>query len=625
MSFRSGTAIDEATLVAMRQCLAHRGPDDWGMHLDGRVGLAATRLAIIDPEGGHQPLANEDGSVWAIQNGEIYNYRQLRRWLLERGHALRTASDTEVLVHLYEELGPALVDRLRGMFALAVWDARRGRLLLARDRLGIKPLFYAIGPTGLVFGSEIKAVLAANVPRRLDPVALHDYLSFDYVPGPRTIFEGIRKLPAAHRLIADPDPRLERYWQFPPPATRPPTPDEAAAQLAAYLDDAVRSHLVSDVPVGAFLSGGLDSSVVVALMARHADRPVPTFSIGFPEKSYSELPYARQVAERFGTQHHEFVVEPLANDMLPGIVQAFDEPFADSSAIAARDLARLASQHAKVVLSGDGGDEVFGGYVIYQADRLASLVRQLPAPLAEGLLPRLAKLVPGSEAKMSWQLRVGRFLANAYRDPLAAHIGWRMIFDEEAKLALYSADHRAAYADRLRAGEGSLRLARRLFEAYPTPDLLHRLMLVDAQLSLVDDMLTKVDRTAMAHGLEVRVPLLDGPLVEWLAGLPSHYKVRRLTLKALLKRTARELLPPEVLHRPKAGFHVPMPGWLKRELRPLVDEVLSETNLRRQGIFDPRAVRRLVDRHMAGRADLSRNIWGLVVFGLWYDRYLGDR
>ncbi len=624
--FRSEAAVDPATLTAMRDRLAHRGPDDRGLFVDGPIGLAAARLAIIDLPTGHQPLSNEDGSVWAVQNGEIYNYRDLQRWLAGRGHRLRTASDTEVLVHLYEELGPDMVDRLRGMFALAIWDSRQGRLLLARDRLGIKPLFYALSASGLAFASEIKALLATGLSRQLDPVALHDYLSFDYVPGPRTMFDGIRKLPAAHRLIADPAIRLERYWRFPPPAAgRPPSMAQTAAELRSRLDEAVRSHLVSDVPVGAFLSGGLDSSIVVALMAMHSPRPVQTFSIGFAEKSYSELPYARQVAERFGTEHHEFVVVPRVNDILDPLIEAFDEPFADSSAIASLHLARQASQHAKVVLSGDGGDEVFGGYVIYQADRLAKLVRLAPRLVSEQLLPRLGQRLPGSETKMSWQLRLQRFLANAYRDPLAAHIGWRTIFDEPAKLALYSPEYRAANADRLSSGQASLRLARRFFEDYPTPDLLNRLMIVDSQLSLVDDMLTKVDRTAMAYGLEVRVPFLDQPLVEWLTLLPSDYKVRRLKLKALLKMTARDLLPPGLLRRPKAGFHVPMPGWLKRELRPLVDEVLGEETLRRQGIFEPAAVRRLVDAHLSGRADLSRNLWGLLVFGLWHDRYLDHR
>lgn len=621
--FGSHPPVDEATLARMADRLAHRGPDDRGQFLGDGVGLAVTRLAIIDPEHGHQPIANEDASIWVVQNGEIYNYRELADWLRRRGHRLATRSDTEVLVHLYEELGLRFAERLRGMFAIALWDSRKRQLILLRDRLGIKPLFYAVSAEGLVFGSEIKAILAAGHRRELDPLALDDYLSFDYVPGPRTIFQGILRLPPGHLLVASPTAQPQPYWTFPaqPSAPQPLDRQSAIEALRLRLEDAVRSHLVSDVPVGAFLSGGLDSSVIVALMARNSERPVGTFSIGFTEKSYNELPYAREIAERFGTQHHEFVVTPQVIDILDELIAAFDEPFADSSAIATFYLSRLARQHTKVVLSGDGGDEIFGGYVIYQADQLARWMRRLPRFLTANLLVRIGSMIPGSEAKMSWQLRLSRFLTHAHRDPLAAHIGWRMIFDHTAKRRLYSAEYRAAYGHAIAIEDGSLRLARACFDAYPGPDMLNRLMVVDAQTSLVDDMLTKVDRTAMWHGLEVRVPLLDPPLVEWMTVLPSRWKVHRLRLKVLFREVARELLPPSLLRRPKAGFHVPMPGWLKRELRPLVEEVLSEPTLRRQGVFDPQAVAQLVARHMTGQADLSRNLWGLLVFGLWFDRH----
>jgi asparagine synthase (glutamine-hydrolysing) len=608
-------------VTAMCATLAHRGPDDRGVWADGPAGLGNARLAIIDVAGGHQPVGNEDGSVWAVQNGEIYNYRDLRAELAARGHRFATDhSDTEALVHLYEEHGPDFARHLRGMFAVAVWDARARRLVLARDRLGIKPLFYAVTDTGLVFGSEIKALLAAGLPRSLDPAALHDYLTFDFVPGPRTMFAGIRKLPAGHLLTWDAAAGVEvrRWWSFPPQGEVPPEARDvptATAALRARLEDAVRATMVSDVPVGAFLSGGIDSSVVVALMRRVADGPVRTFAVGFREKSYDETPYARIVADACGTEHHELVVEPHVEDVIHRLVEAFDEPFGDSSAVATWYVAEAAARHVKVMLSGDGGDELFGGYVIYQADRLAGLYRRLPAVLGARALPALAGLIPASDAKMSWDLKVQRFVRHARLDPAGAHGAWRLIFTEDMKRQLYAQPPADPHdpLDHLRAA----------FDAYPGTDLLNRFMVADAQVSLVDDMLTKVDRTSMAHSLEVRVPLLDHELVEWVSRLPSSLKVRRLTLKYLFREVARDLLPPEIARRPKAGFHVPVPAWLKHELRPLVDEVLGEATVRRQGVFDPAYVRTLVDAHQSGRENLSRNLWGLLMFGLWYERYMG--
>ncbi|MCB0216615.1 MAG: asparagine synthase (glutamine-hydrolyzing) [Chloroflexi bacterium] len=622
LATRPGTLVAPAEVEAMCATLRHRGPDDRGLHLDpqARLAMAAVRLSIIDLAGGHQPLSNEDGSVWVAQNGEIYNFRALRAELVARGHDFVTHSDTEVIAHLYEEQGLDFARSLQGMFAIAVWDARRGRLVLVRDRLGIKPLFYAEHDGQLRFASEIKALLAAGLPRRLDPVALHDYLSFDYVPGPNTMFEGISRLQAGHRLIWDGRLTIERYWDL--PGSTPPEPivDDTralSAQLRTRLDDAVAANMVSDVPVGAFLSGGLDSSLVVALMARQSDRPVQTHSIGFREASYNELPWARRVAAHCGTEHHETIVEPNIEDLIHELVGAFDEPFGDSSAVAAWVLAREAAQHAKVVLSGDGGDEIFGGYVIYQADQLARLYRRLPAALAEQALPALARRIPASDRKMSWDLKLRRFVEHGRADPLAAHGSWRIIFTEAMKARLYGAHFRPA-------GHDSLDLLRAHFDRTQGDDLLNRFMAVDARISLVDDMLTKVDRTSMAHSLEVRVPLLDHHLVEWMERIPSRYKVHgpRMTLKYLMKEAARGLLPDAVIDRPKAGFHVPVPAWLKRELRPLVDHQLGAETLTRQGIFDPAYVAELIAADRAGKANHSRNIWGLLMFGLWYDRFI---
>jgi asparagine synthase (glutamine-hydrolysing) len=559
--------------------------------------------------------------VWAVQNGEIYNYRQLLAELTARGHHFRTASDTEVLVHLYEEYGAELGQHLRGMFAVAIWDARTERLLVLRDRLGIKPLVYRLDADGLTFASEIKALLAAGAPRRLDPLALHDYLSFNYVPGPRTMFEGIRKLPAGHMLTWDATAgvRVRPWWDFPPQGEAPADAHDlpsAKAALRARLEDAVAATMVSDVPVGAFLSGGLDSSLVVALMRRVSDGPVRTFAVGFEEKSYDERPWARRVAEACGTEHHELLVQPQIQDIIHGLADSFDEPFGDSSAVGAWVVAEAAAQHVKVMLSGDGGDEVFGGYVIYQADRLASLYRRLPSVLGQRALPALADLLPASDAKMSWDLKLQRFTRHARLDPAGAHGAWRLIFGEAEKHDLYAVAPNPAPPD-------SLDLLRQLHGAYPGTDLLNRFLVLDARVSLVDDMLTKVDRTSMAHSLEVRVPLLDHELVEWATRLPSNLKVRGLTLKYLLREVAKDLLPPDIARRPKAGFHVPVPAWLKGELAPLVDEVLGEATLRRQGVFDPAAVRAVVEANRAGRANLSRNVWGLLMFGLWWERWLG--
>jgi asparagine synthase (glutamine-hydrolysing) len=614
LNLDSDAEISRSELEAMCVSLRHRGPDDYGVYQHGPVGLGATRLAIIDLAGGHQPMHNETRSIWGVLNGEIYNYQELRADLLRRGHQFSSHCDTEVVIHLYEEWGDDFVQHLQGMFAIALWDARRRRLLLARDRLGIKPLFYAQHNGSLVFGSEIKALLVTDLPRRVDPIALHDYLSFDYVPGPRTMFEGICKLQAGHLLVCEGPVTITRYWDVPPQTLSVGTslPD-MAEHLKGLLADAVRSTMVSDVPVGAFLSGGLDSSIVVALMSEFTSEPVRTFSVGFQERSYNELPYARKVAQRYGTDHHEVVVEPQINDVIHAMVDFFDEPFADSSAVAAYYVSEVAARHVKVVMSGDGGDEIFGGYTIYQADRLANLYRRLPRLLGERAIPSLVRRIPASDSKMSWDLKLRRFVEHARLDPLAAHGSWRLIFTEEMKHRLY-ADHAARH--------DSLELLRGYWQGYPQNDALNRFMYVDTKVSLVDDMLTKVDRMSMAHSLEVRVPLLDHRLVEWMSQVPSSAKVRGMNLKYLLKHVARELLPREIVDRPKAGFHVPIPAWLKGELRPLIEEQLGETTVTRQGMFDPAYVRQLLDDNQAGRHNYSRNIWGLLMFSLWYDRYI---
>ncbi len=635
-AMRPGGLVDNRMLTRMADALGHRGPDERGFWSDGVVGLGAVRLSIIDLATGQQPVHNEDSSVVAVQNGELYNYEALRADLAAKGHAFRAAGDTEILPHLYEEHGPGLAEPIRGMFAIAVWDAARGRLLLVRDRMGIKPLFWAETADGLVFASEIKGILAAGFATDLDRQALHDYLSLDFVSGPRTMFAGIHRLGPGEILEwRAGEPRamatsVRRWWSLPAQHAGTPAPGEGpalamprsvdglTAALRTHLEDAVEATMVSDVPVGAFLSGGLDSSLVVALMARIADRPVRTFTIGFDDAGYDERVWARRVADAFGTEHNELVVRPDPEAMLEAMVSTYDEPFADSSAIAAWAVSEQAARDVKVVLSGDGGDEVFGGYVIYKADRLARLLRPGFAAPARAALRTAAGLVPTSDGKMGLDLKLQRFAAGAARDPASAHLAWREIFDESDKAALYG----SRAPEGIRPTHAAFRAA---FDAYPNADLLNRLMAIDLGLSLPDDMLTKVDRASMAHGLEVRVPLLDRELVDFMARVPARYKVRPVTrgmdLKWLLKRVARDILPPEIVDRPKAGFHVPVPAWLKGPLRPMVERELGREAVARRGIFEPEAVARVVDDHLSGRRNLSRNVWGLLVFARWFDRH----
>ncbi len=618
--------VEPELLAAMRDQLLHRGPDEQGLFVAGQVGLGSARLSIIDVERAHQPLSNEDGTVWVVYNGEVYNFPHLRERLQRAGHRFATSSDTETIVHLYEEEGERFVRSLNGMFALAIWDARRQRLLLARDHLGIKPLFYAQLHDRLIFGSEIKTLLPDGVERRIDPQALHDYLSLNYVPGPRTIFSAVRKLLPGHVLTfdaADRRVRIERFWDLPRPrasGSRVRVPSDPEAALLELLRAVVRDQMLSDVPVGAFLSGGVDSSVVVALMSEVAEEPIRTFSVGFRERSYDESPYARIVADRFGTRHHELVLEAGARDIIPEIVGCFDEPFADWSAIAVYAVSGLAAEHVKVVLSGDGGDEIFGGYYTYQADKLAAFYRRLPKTIGAGLLPRLADLIPASRQKVSLDFKLKRFVGGASLPPLPAHVAWKAFLSEEMKQRLYSQSDGAPNGAFLRP---PVDVFEEYYDSYPSDDLVNRMLYVDTKVQLVDDMLTKVDRASMAHSLEVRVPLLDLRLIEFMACLPGNLKVRRLRLKYLLKRVAARLLPDEVLRRPKAGFHVPIPHWINTELDEFIRDRLAPGTIAAQGYFDPDVVTGMLEAHRRGRRDHSRNIWNLLMFSLWHERYIG--
>jgi asparagine synthase (glutamine-hydrolysing) len=608
---RQATAAARATVGAMCDALYHRGPDDSGMLASGPLVMGMRRLSIIDLAGGQQPISNEDGSVSVVCNGEIYNYRELAQALVSRGHRFRTGSDAEVLVHLYEEHGLDFVPHLRGMFAFALWDQRARRLVLGRDRLGIKPLHFATDGRRLVFASEIKALLAAGVDREINLQALHHYLTLSYVPAPYTLYRRIQKLLPGQILVAEGGTiRCDGYWHL-DYETRPGDPplrDEVEA-LRERLDDAVRSHLVSDVPVGVFLSGGLDSATVLSFMREHVTGPIKTFSVGFPDRSFNELARARATATRFETEHHEMVIPSSITDTVPALIEAFDEPFADSSAIPLYYLSRFAREHVKVVLSGEGGDEVFAGYQTYVASRLAHWYRQLPGPLARGMLPRLASHLPVSHRRVSFDYKAKRFVHGALLSPALAHLSWKEIFSDDAKAELY-----AAGAD---GYQSTGMLFTDAMASCPSTDWLTRLLHVDSVLGLPDDMLTKVDRVTMAHALEARVPLLDHLLVEFMAAIPSRLKLRGLRTKYLLRRAVRDRLPRTVLRGRKRGFNVPMPGWLADDLRTFLGDTLAPGRIAATGIFRPEVVSRLVDEHTRRVADHSRSLWTLIVFEHW--------
>ena len=596
--------VDRDRLAAMSATLAHRGPDSEGTFADSGVGLAARRLAIIDLEGGDQPIANEDGSCVVVQNGEIYNYEELARTLERAGHRFRTRSDTETIVHAYDEWGLGFAQRLRGMFAIAIWDGRRRRLVLARDRFGIKPLAYRAVEGELAFASELDALPKGE----LDLDALEAFLATNTVPAPLSIFREIRKLPAGHVLTwEDGRVALERFARPGPLPVRGDDEAELVEECRARLADSVRAHLVADVPVGVLLSGGVDSGVLTALAARESTEPVRTFSIGFEEQSFDELAGARAVSARYGTHHRELVLRPDAALLLPALADAFDEPFADSSALPTYLVSRLAAADVKVALSGEGGDELFGGYYTYAADLLAERAGGVAA-LARPLVERL----PSSTAKASFDYRAKRFVRAAHLPPLERHQGWKTIFAADARAELTGREH----------AFDPLSLDRERFAETEGHDLLARLQDVDVGGYLADDLLVKTDRASMAWSLETRVPFLDPIVANFAFSLPPALKVRGLSKKRLLRKAVEPLLPREIVHGRKRGFSIPAAAWLRGELEPFARETLAPAVLRRQGYLQPAAVAAVLDRHVSGQDDLSRQLWGLLAFTLWYERHV---
>lgn len=589
----------------MSATLFHRGPDSEGSFVAGGIGLAARRLAIIDLERGDQPLTNEDGTCTVVQNGEIYNYAQLTRELERLGHRFRSRSDTETIVHAYEQWGLDFAERLRGMFAIAIWDAREHTLVLARDRFGIKPLYYRHVEGELSFASELDALPKGE----LDLDAVEAFLAFNSVPGPLSIYREIRKLPPGHVLTwRDGALELRRFARPGPLEPRDGADDaELVEECRARLRDSVRAHLVSDVPVGVLLSGGVDSGSLAALAAQESAEPVRTFSIGFEEASFDELAGARAVANRYATEHRELILRPDAALLLPALADAFDEPFADSSALPTYLVSQLAAEDVKVALSGEGGDELFAGYYTYVADLLAERFGGL-ASVARPLV----ELLPTSTRKASFDYKAKRFARAAHLPPLERHHGWKEIFSPAERAELTGRRH----------GWDPVSLLRERYAETEGRELLARLQDVDLGTYLVDDLLVKTDRASMAWSLEARVPFLDPIVANFAFSLPRSQRVRGLDKKRLLRRAVEPLLPHEVVHGRKRGFSIPAAAWLRGELEPFARETLSPETLRRQAVFEPVPVQRVLEDHVSGRGDRSRQLWGLLAFTLWYERHV---
>jgi asparagine synthase (glutamine-hydrolysing) len=610
-------------LPTMLRLLKHRGPDGDGACADPDAAVGMTRLAIIDLAGGQQPMTSEDGRFWLVGNGEIYNYRALGASLGARGYRFRTGSDMEVALRAFEAYGETCVEHLRGMFALAIWDRSRRRLFLARDRLGKKPLYYTRTADCFLFASEPKALFAhPGVGREVDWPALHHYLAFGYTPAERSIFAGIAKLPPAHTaVLEDGTLRSQRYWTLPPGHGLPAPPADLEDVVRQALRDAVRLRLVSDVPVGVFLSGGVDSSAVVAAMREVTSGPIRTFSVGFGRSapSFDELRYARAVAARFETEHHEEVLEPRVSDLLPAIVHHFDEPFADSSAVATFVVAQATARHVKVALSGIGGDEAFAGYPRYLGVRLGRLYGALPRPL-RGMTAALARTAAvDTEDSRNWGDRVRRFLDGAEQPLPGRYLGWIRVFGDGPLAAV------ASPALRRHLGADVESRARAAFEDAGHGDPVDGAFRIDLATYLPDDLLTMADRMGMAHGLEVRAPFCDHRLIETSLAIPPARKMAGFRLKALLKRAFAGVLPGDVLGHPKQGFMIPLARWLRTDLRPAVDDLLAPERVAARGLFVPAEVARLTREHLTGARSHADRLWALMMLELWIRQHLDVR
>jgi asparagine synthase (glutamine-hydrolysing) len=617
-----GRCVDPGVLKRMADSIAHRGPDADGFHIDRNVGLAHRRLSIIDLEGGDQPIGNEDGSIQVVFNGEIYNFRELRSELESKGHQFQTFSDTEVIVHLYEELGDRCVERLRGMFAIALWDARKQCLMLARDRVGIKPLFVSVNEKRIVFGSELKPLLAhGDIQREIDPAAIDEYLNYGVIPGDRCIFRGVEKLLPGHVLTVNMARwRVERrrYWQLEFAADETLSVNEWQEAILAKLDESVRMHLLADVPVGSFLSGGIDSSIVTGLASRAMSTPIQTFSMGFRESAFNELPAAKEIAEHFGTEHTERTVSADAVSLLPQLARFYDEPFADSSAVPTFLVSQIASQHVKVVLSGDGGDEALGGYSRYAHDlKEASIRRLIPTWMRRQWLSTLATAWP----KADWlprPLRLKTFLTNMSLPAGQAYANTLSLCRLPLRHQLLNAD--------LRRSIGQHDTGHAAVSGFQNggADPLNGMIAADMATLLPDDYLVKVDRSSMANGLEVRPPMLDHEFLELCARVPARLKIKHGETKWLLRQTARRLVPASIIDRPKQGFEIPVDEWFKGPLGEMFRDTVLASGSSLAGIVHQPAAEQMLDGHCRGTGRHGSTLWSLLTLATWADQYLNE-
>ena len=614
-----GKPVDEPLLSRMCEAIRHRGPDEDGFYVNGSVGLAMRRLSIIDLKSGQQPIHNQDRSSWIVFNGEIYNYLELREKLEKLGHTFYTNSDTEAIVHAYDQFGTDCPKHLRGMFAFAIWNVPKQELFLARDRVGKKPLLYAHVNGGLIFGSEFSALLLhPDVSRDIQPEALDYYLSFMCIPAPLTAYRAIRKLEPGHWLRwRKGEIESKRYWQ--PDFTKKLdiTEEEAGERTVEILREAVRVRLMSEVPLGAFLSGGIDSSAVVALMAQESSTPVKTFSIGFDEQDFSELHHARRIAEHVGADHHEFIVRPDAVEVLPILVEHYGEPYADSSAVPTYYVARETRKHVTVALNGDGGDESFAGYERYIAMGLTEKYRRVPSFLRESVIKETVNLIPSSPTKRSRVKSAKRLLEAVSLPRVDRYTHWVSVFNDQTKQPLYSDFFRQQTEGTNPAG-----LLAEWFKRANGIGILDAMLLTDQMTYLPNDLLVKVDIATMAVSLEARSPFLDHHVIEFAASLPQDLKLRRLTSKYLLKKVLQKLLPSENLNRRKMGFGVPIGHWFRGKMQPFLREVVLSEKALRRGLFKPEAVKQLIELHTRGERDYSHQLWTLLMLELWFQRFI---
>lgn len=610
-----GVYPDENIIKKMCSVIKHRGPDDEGLFLENGIGLGMRRLSIIDVDGGHQPIHNEDSTLWIVFNGELYNYKELR-FSLEKNHRFYTSSDTEVILHLYEEYGEGFVSKLNGMFGLAIWDSNNKKLLLARDRIGIKPLHYIITNNKLIFGSEIKSILQhPHVKRQINLKALHYFLSFEYIPAPESIFKGIMKLLPGHILVCkEGRTSIRKYWdlEF---SNNGFSEEIFCDKIVDVLKKSVDLEMVSDVPLGAFLSGGIDSSAIVAMMSQLSKEPIKTFSIGFEDQSYNELKYARIVADRFNTDHYEEIIKPDAVKLAGNLIRYFDEPFADVSAFSTYLVSEMARKHVKVVLSGDGGDELFAGYDWYIASKFNTYYRKLPSILKNKIIPHVVQNLPYSSQKKGFTNILKRFVEGSSLPEEGKHVRWQFFLPDEENL--YSRELKNELQT-----VSSFEVINTLYTNNNAIDSLSKEQYVDINMYLPDDILVKVDRMSMANSLEARVPLLNQLFVELITTIPPNLKLNGITTKYIFKKAMLKQLPKDIIYRKKQGFSIPMKNWLRDDLRDMMIETLSRRRIEEKGYVEYEYVNKLMNQHLEKKKNNAHQLWSLMVFEMWHEMYM---